>query len=266
MSEVQVGDAHVAAATRLLEAERTGVPCRPVRELFDAPTIDDAYVVQSMVHETGGAGRRRVGSKIGLTSLAVQRQMNVDQPDFGVLYADMALGDGETVPTGRLLQPRLEAEVAFVLGRDLPDHPVVLTDVIRATEFVVAAIEIVDSRIQDWDISIVDTVADNASSGMFVLGGRPRRLHDLDDLASLRMELTANDTVVSAGVGAACLGHPLNAVVWLVNQLARRGAPVRAGDLVLSGSLGPLVPAADATRYQATIEGLGTVHVTFGER
>jgi 2-keto-4-pentenoate hydratase len=266
MTPASATDAHRSAAEQLLRAEATRQPCRPVRELFESPTVDDAYVVQSLVHEAYGVERRRLGSKIGLTSVAVQRQMGVDRPDFGVLYADMALGDGEAVPTGRLIQPRLEAEVAFVLGRDLPERPVVLTDVIRATDFVVAAIEIVDSRIVDWDISIVDTVADNASSGLFVLGGRPRRLRDIDDLASVQMQLTANGAVVSKGDGAACLGHPLNAVVWLVNELARRGAPVRAGDLVLSGSLGPLVPAANDTRYIASLEGLGAVRVDFGDQ
>lgn len=229
----EVTGAHRAATERLLAAEATRTPCAPVRDLFAAPTVDDAYVVQSLVHAASSAGRHRVGCKIGLTSAAVQRQMGVDQPDFGVLHADMALGDDEAVPAGRLLQPRLEAEVAFVLGTDLPDRPVVLTDVLRATDFVVAAIEIVDSRIAGWDISIVDTVADNASSGMFALGGRPRRLRDIDDLRAVRMQLTANGEVVSEGLGAACLGHPVNAVVWLANELARRDAPVRAGDLIL---------------------------------
>jgi 2-keto-4-pentenoate hydratase len=266
MTALDITTAHRTAAEQLVLAETARIPCAPVRTLFESPSIDDAYVVQSLVQEQTGQGRRRLGCKIGLTSAAVQRQMGVGQPDFGVLYADMALGDGEVVPEGRLIQPRLEAEIAFVLGRDLPECPVVLTDIIRATEFVVAAIEIVDSRIANWDISIMDTVADNASSGMFVLGGCPRRLRDINDLASMRMKLTAGETVVSEGDGAACLGHPINAVVWLANELAKRGAPVRAGDLILSGSLGPLVPAADRMHYRASIEGLGTVRTSFGER
>ena len=147
-----------AAARRLIEAEATSVPCDPILDLLPDGTIDDGYAVQQRVIELSRSGVRRVGRKIGLTSPAVQRQMGVDTPDFGVLFADMACGDGEPVPTTRLLQPRVEAEVAFVLNRDLPDRPVIASDVLRATDFVVAAIEIVDSRIRDWKISIVDTV------------------------------------------------------------------------------------------------------------
>jgi 2-keto-4-pentenoate hydratase len=255
--------AHRAAAGRLLEAAATGVPCPPVRTLFDGASVDDAYAVQSLVHAVSGAGRRRLGCKIGLTSEAVQQQMGVDRPDFGVLYADMAFGDNEPVPSARLLQPRIEAEVAFVLGEDLPQREVTAVDVLRATEFVLPAIEIVDSRIADWDITIVDTVADNASSGLFVLGGPPRRLLDIDDLGTIRMGVTLDGEVVSRGTGAACLGHPVNAVVWLANELAARGEPIRAGDLVLSGALGPLVTARAGCRYEATLEGLGSVRAVF---
>jgi 2-keto-4-pentenoate hydratase len=250
---------HHEAARRLIAAEQDREPCAPIRDVVPGATIDDAYVIQSLVREATGAGRRHFGRKIGLTSPAVQRQMGVAQPDFGTLYADMAYGDNEPVPASRLLQPRIEAEVAFVLGRDLPDAPVTTTDVIRATDFVVAAIEIVDSRIRDWDISIVDTVADNASSGLLVLGGRPRRLHDMDDLARVEMSLASDGAVVSSGVGSACLGHPINAVVWLANALAARGAPLREGELILSGALGPLVPAQADRRYEAAIQGLGSV-------
>jgi 2-keto-4-pentenoate hydratase len=160
-----VSGPHDTAAHRLVEAEATGLPCAPIRELLPGGTIDDGYEVQRRVLESSRAGVRRVGRKIGLTSPAVQRQMGVDTPDFGVLFADMVVGDGVPVPNTRLLQPRVEAEVAFVLGRDLADRPVITSDVLRAIEFVVAAIEIVDSRIRGWDISLVDTVGDNASSG-----------------------------------------------------------------------------------------------------
>src|SRR5690606_33256273 len=201
--------------------------------------------------------------KIGLTSPAVQRQMGVDTPDFGVLLADMAYGDSDPIPWGRLLQPRVEAEVAFVLGRDLPDRPVVASDVLRATEFVVAAIEVVDSRISDCDISILATVADNASSGLFVLGGSPRRLTDLDDLRDLEMGLACEGERVSSGTGAACLGHPVNAVVWLANAVAERGAPLQAGEVILSGSLGPLAPVEPGRTYEARFRGLGSVRAQF---
>ena len=250
------------AVTRLLRAAADRVPCPPVRHLMPDGTIDDAYAVQQRVAAAGGP-RRLVGRKIGLTSAAVQRQMQVDQPDFGVLTADMAYGDDEPIPAHRLLQPRVEAEVAFVLGRDLPERPVILTDVLLATEFVVAAIEVVDSRIADWDISILDTVADNASSGVYVLGGAPRSLRSIEDLRAVRMSLTSQGREHSAGVGAACLGHPANAVVWLANEVAARGAPLRAGELVLSGSLGPLVTVERGQTYEATLSGLGSVRAVF---
>lgn len=256
-------DPVVAAAERLVEASRSGTACAPVRELFEAGTVDDGYAVQQLVIERTGAARHRVGRKIGLTSPVVQRQMGVDQPDFGVLFADMACGDAEPVPMARLLQPRVEAEVAFVLGRDLPARPVTTVDVLRATEFVVAAIEIVDSRIRDWDISIVDTVADNASSGLFVLGGAPRSLREVDDLRSCVMRMTCDGDDVSSGRGADCLGHPVNAVTWLANEVERRGQPLREGEVILSGSLGPLVPAEGGRTYEATIAGVGSVRAVF---
>lgn len=260
---VTVGEAHEAAARRLVEAAASRTPCEPIRDLLPDGTIDDAYAVAQRSLELSRSGIRRVGRKIGLTSAAVQQQMGVDTPDFGVLLADMSFGDSEPIPSDRLLQPRVEAEVAFVLGSDLPDRPVVTSDVLRATEFVVASIEVVDSRIRDWDISIVDTVADNASSGLFVLGGSPRRLTDVDDVRSIEMELTCEGAVVSSGTGAACLGHPVNAVVWLANAVAARGAPLQAGEVILSGSLGPLAPAEPGKAYEASFRGLGTVRAQF---
>jgi 2-keto-4-pentenoate hydratase len=255
------GESQVArAASRLIEAAESHRPCRPVRELFDDQSIDDAYAVQRLVTDKwkGDLGRR-VGRKIGLTSPAVQRQMGVDQPDFGVLFAGMAYGDTQPVPSARLIQPRIEAEVAFVLGGDLSAQPIIATDVLKATEFVVASIEIVDSRIADWDISIVDTIADNASSGLFVTGGCPRSLTEIPDLRDCVMVLTCDGQVLSSGSGAACLGHPVNAVAWLANAVASRGDPLLAGEVVLSGALGPLVRAEGGKTYEAVIEGLGSV-------
>jgi len=256
-------EAHDTAARSLVDAAETLTPCAPLRELLPTGTVDDGYAIAQRVVELNGRGRRLVGRKIGLTSAAVQEQMGVDTPDFGMLFADMAYGDSEPVPTGRLLQPKVEGEIAFVLGTDLPDHPVVSSEVIRAVDFVVAAIEIVDSRIRDWDISIFDTVADNASSGLFVLGGSPRLLTDVDDLRTVAMELSCGGEVLSAGTGAGCLGHPLNAVVWLANAVAQRGSPLRAGEVILSGSLGPLVPVQTGRIYEATFSGLGSVRARF---
>jgi 2-keto-4-pentenoate hydratase len=251
------------AAERLRTAARDRTPCEPIRTLLPDADVDDAYAIQQLfVASSDAFSGRSVGRKIGLTSRAVQDQMGVDQPDFGELTAAMAYGDSQPIPFERLLQPRVEAEVAFVLGRDLSADTVTAVDVMRATEYVVAAIEVVDSRIRNWDISIVDTVADNASCGVFVLGGAPRRLHDVD-LRSVAMRMSTNGDTLCTGTGAACLGHPLNAVVWLANEVGRRGAPLRAGEVVLSGSLGPLVPVQAGSTYLAEFEGLGSVRATF---
>lgn len=252
-----------AVADRLIEAARTSTPCAPVRELHPSGGLDDGYEVQRIVRDRTCGARRRVGRKIGLTSAAVQDVFGVHTPDFGVLYADMAYGDSEPIPFDRLLQPRLEAEVAFVLGADLPPHEVTTAEVLRAVDFVLPAIEVCASRIANWDITIFDTVADNASSGVFVLGVAPRSLRDVGDLRDCEMTIVTEGAVASSGTGAACLGHPLNAVTWLANSVAARGEPLVAGEIVLSGSLGALVPAAAGATYEATISGLGSVRAVF---
>jgi 2-keto-4-pentenoate hydratase len=254
----------VKAADMLAEAARTGTACPPVRTLFDdGGDLETAYAVQQLNVRRGlDAGRRIVGRKIGLTSPAVQRQLGVDQPDFGALFADMAVPDGGEVPAGRLLQPKVEAEIALVLGRDLPHRECAVVDVLRAVEFALPALEIVDSRVRGWDISLVDTVADNASCGLYVLGGTPVPLTRID-LRSVTMVMTRGGETVSEGTGAACLGSPLNAAVWLASALAERGSPLRAGDLVLTGALGPMVPAAPSDVFEAAISDLGSVRVAF---
>lgn len=258
-----VPPAVVKAADALAEAARTGTACPPVRTLFDDGDLETAYLVQRLNVERGvSAGRRLVGRKIGLTSPAVQRQLGVEQPDFGALFADMALPEGGEVPAGRLLQPKVEAEVALVLGADLPHRECTVVDVLRAVDFALPALEIVDSRVRDWDISIVDTVADNASSGLYVLGGAPVPLTGLN-LRSVRMTMTRNGEAVSQGTGADCLGSPLNAAAWLASTLAGMGDPLRAGDLVLSGALGPMAPAAPGDVFEARISNLGSVRVAF---
>lgn len=252
------------AAAVLREAYRSGVPCPPLRETLLRPgDVAVAYEVQrAQLREWVAAGRRPVGAKVGLTNAAVQRQLGVDQPDFGVLLADMAVPDGAEVAPGSLLQPRVEAEVAFVLAADLPYAQPTTVDVIRAVDHLLPAIEIVDSRVAGWDISIVDTVADNASSGMFVVGTRPVRLPDVD-LRVCGMVLEEAGEQVSVGAGAACLGNPLHALAWLAGTLARAGSPLRAGDVVLSGALGPMVPVRPGAAYEARISGLGSVRVCF---
>ncbi|WP_329288672.1 2-keto-4-pentenoate hydratase [Streptomyces pseudovenezuelae] len=254
----------VKAADLLAEAARTGDACRPVRELFDdGGDLETAYAVQQLNVRRGlDAGRRIVGRKIGLTSRAVQRQLGVDQPDFGALFADMAVPDGGEVAAGRLLQPKVEAEVALVLGRDLPHRACTVVDVLRAVDFALPALEIVDSRIDGWDISLVDTVADNASCGLYVLGATPVPLTAVD-LRAVTMTMTRGGETVSEGTGADCLGGPLNAAVWLASALAERGDRLRAGDLVLTGALGPMAPASPGDVFEARISGLGSVRVGF---
>jgi 2-keto-4-pentenoate hydratase len=255
--------AQSSAVERLLAAEHDRKPTAPVRDLLGDGDIDAAYAVQAAVIERkiATAGRRVVGRKIGLTSSSVQRQFGVFQPDFGVLLDGMVLADRVDVPLERFLQPRVEAEVAFVLGSDLAAGATVV-DVLRATEFVLPAIEIVDSRIADWDIRITDTVADNASSGAVVLGTAPKRLGDLD-LAGLGMSLEHGGEPVSTGVGAACLGSPAIAVAWLAHEVARRGDPLRAGEVVLAGAWGPMVPVTGPGTYLGRFESIGDVRVRF---
>ncbi|WP_250283947.1 fumarylacetoacetate hydrolase family protein [Frankia sp. CiP1_Cm_nod2] len=251
------------AADRLTAAARQRRPCPPVRDLLGASDIAAAYAVQQLLTRAAvGAHRRLVGHKIGLTSPAVQRQLGVDQPDNGVLFADMARAEDTPIDPADLLQPRIEAEVAFVLGAGLDQPDLDLGTARAAVAQVLPALEIVDSRIANWDISIVDTVADNASCGLFVLGAHRQPLGDLD-LTTLTMAMTADGQVVSEGVGAACLGDPCQALLWLARTARELGSPLRAGDLVLSGALGPMVPVTPGSTYRATIAGLGTVTASF---
>ncbi|RWA56104.1 2-keto-4-pentenoate hydratase [Cupriavidus sp. UYMSc13B] len=251
------------AAMRLRQAQRDGQPCAPVRDLIPAGDIDAAYAVQqaNTAHWLG-IGRRLVGRKIGLTAKSVQRQLGVDQPDFGMLFADMAVGDGEEIPAGRVLQPKAEAEIALVLGSALTHDRHTYADVIGATAYCLPAIEIVGSRIAGWDISLLDTIADNASSGLFVLGSTPVGI-DAFDLAGCGMVMERRGEQVSVGAGSACLGNPLNAAVWLADVMVRYGTPLQAGDIVLTGALGPMVAAAPGDVLSASIAGLGTVRACF---
>jgi len=254
-----------SVADSLFEAEKTGQAIAPVRELLPENDVGAAYRVQEVNTKRAlAAGRRLVGRKIGLTAVAVQKQLGVDQPDYGMLFADMALPDGEEVAHGKLIKPRVEAEVAFILGRDLDQEQPTVADVILATEYCVPAIEIVDSRIAEWKIKIVDTVADNASAAMFVLGCEPKPLRKLD-LRLCGMVMECKGEPISVGAGAACLGNPVVAVLWLARTMARVGRPLKAGDIVMSGALGPMTPVGWGDVVEARISGLGSVRAAFAK-
>jgi 2-keto-4-pentenoate hydratase len=252
-----------AAVERLERAMRTRVPCNAVRELIGTDDIKLAYDVQRQLTERRVAeGGRIVGRKIGLTSPAVQRQLGVDRPDFGVLFADMDVSDLAEVPFERLLQPKIEAEVAFVLRADLTEGPLGAAQVRAAVAYATAALEIVDSRIAGWDITFGDTVADNASSGLFVLGKRQLTLDEFEPV-EVSMTLTLDGEEVSTGSGAACLGDPLEALAWLARTARDLGDPLRAGQVVLSGALGPMVATPPGSVVTAHVGRLGTVSATF---
>lgn len=252
-----------SAAAALAQARQNRQPCGRVSERFDIVSLQDAYAVQAINTRAAlDAGRRLSGCKIGLTSLAVQQQLGVDQPDFGMLFTDMEYRHGQDVPTARLIQPKAEGEIAFVLGRDLPHADTTLGELISAVDYLLPALEIVDSAIEDWKITLVDTVADNASSGLYVLGDQPVKLDGLD-LTLEGMLLEKNGVQASVGLGAACLGNPLNACLWLARTMAELGQPLRAGDVLLSGALGPMTPVVAGDSLRLRLTRLGEVSCRF---
>ncbi|WP_296602225.1 fumarylacetoacetate hydrolase family protein [Nocardioides sp.] len=256
----------VAAADRLWAAARSGVPCAPVRDLIGPDDLDRAYAVQEiLISRALESGDTVVGRKIGATSTAVQQQLGVDQPDFGVLLAGMDVSTAPLVPTARLLQPKVEAEIAFILGEDLTDGPFDADRVRKCVSYAVAAVEIVDSRISGWDISFADTVADNASSGLFVLGTTRRALAEVDPV-TVEMQMRVNGVVVSTGTGAACLGDPLTALAWLAEQAHRYGEPLRAGQVVLSGALGPMFAVGPGDHVEVQLSGFDPITLVFDQQ
>jgi len=226
-------------------------------------TIDDAYQIQlRMVQRRLDAGETLIGKKIGVTSKVVMKMLDVNQPDFGQILSGMVFNEGEPIVVDTLIAPRAEAEVAFVLKRDLMGPGVTAADVLRATDFVVPCFEIVDSRIKDWKIRIQDTVADNASCGVLTLGGVRRDPRDLD-LALAGMVLEKDGEVISTSTGASVQGSPVNAVAWLANTLGRLGIGLKVGEVILSGSQSPLVPVKAGDNLICSVGGLGSTSVRF---
>lgn len=251
------------AADRLWQADSTKTLCAPVRDLLGSEDLKAAYAVQQINHQRRlAAGARVVGYKIGLTSKAVQSQLGVDQPDYGVLYHDRQLAANGSIAVTELLQPKVETEVAFVLAKDLPQQDLSMAQLEAAIDHAFVSLEIVGSRIANWNIHITDTIADNASASHFVLGEKAVRLSDFDPI-NCKMEMRLNGDLVSTGTGGACLGSPLNAALWLARQMAELGEPLRAGHVLLSGALGPVTNVVAGDQVAAKIEGLGTVAIEF---
>jgi 2-keto-4-pentenoate hydratase len=253
------------AAQTLLAAYDTGKPVEPLIDTYPDITLDDAYEIQTLQIARRLAGGATVkGHKVGLTSAAMQRQLGVDQPDYGYLLGDMFYLEHVPVPTSRFLQPRIEPEVAFVLKRPLKGPGVTVAEAIAAVDFVLPALEIIDSRIRDWKIGILDTIADNASSAGVVLGSTPTPLGAVD----LRLSgclLHRNGEVVGTGAGGAVLGSPITSLVWLANTVGARGVVLEAGHVILPGSITASVPVAPGDSFTAAFAGLGSVTARFAK-
>lgn len=253
------------AAQLLLNAYSTGTPIAPLSQTFPEITLEDAYAIQlEQIEAWKQDGKSVIGHKVGLTSLAVQKQLGVDQPDFGHLMDDMFYLSGQPIPTGAFLQPRVEPEIAFVLKKSLTGPHVTIAEAIQAVDYVVASLEIVDSRIADWKISLTDTVADNASSGGVILGTKPMKL-DQVDLRTLGAVLYKNGRIQHTGAGASVLGSPVTALVWLANTLGRLGTTLEAGEVVIPGAITPMIPAAPGDTVTAVFAGLGSVTAQFAK-
>ena len=253
------------AAAALLDAYDTKVAIPPLVQTYPGMTTEDSYAVQQLqIERRLSEGRTIKGHKVGLTSAAMQRQLGVDQPDYGHLLDDMFFLEHVLIPSSIYLQPKIEPEVAFVLKRRLSGPGVTVPEAISAVDYVLPALEIIDSRIENWKIGIVDTIADNASSGGLVLGSRPTRLEDVD-LRLVGCTLLRNGRVVATGAGGAVLGSPINSLVWLANTVGALGVTLEAGHVILPGSVTAAQPVAPGDTYAAAFAGLGTVTARFAK-
>lgn len=254
------------AADELLGAYASGSPVEPLTASRPDLSVSDAYAIQlAQVAAWTREGAVVRGHKVGLTSAAMQRQLGVDQPDFGHLTDAMFLQEGSTADIRRFLQPKAEPEIAFVLGRPLRGPGVTVAEALAAVDFMLPALEIIDSRIADWKITLADTIADNASSGAVVLGGRPVR-PDALDLALTGCLLHRNGRLEGTGAGGAVLGSPVNALVWLANTVGPLGVTLEAGHVVLPGSVCAAIPFGPGDTVSASFDRIGTVSITFSEK
>jgi 2-keto-4-pentenoate hydratase len=262
---VPIAALHQQLADELWEADRSAKPVAPLTDRHSDLAIEDAYAIQTInIERRTAAGERVIGRKVGLTSRAMQELLGVDEPDFGVLTDQMIVEDGDLIPISRLSQPRVEAELAFVMARDLAGPGISTATALDAIAGALPAVEVVDSRVADWKITLIDTVADNASSGLVVIGGRMRPVADLD-LRLLGVVVSRNGQLLDTGAGAAILGNPARCVAWLANKLGSLDTGLRAGDIVLPGAVHKMVPVQPGDVFRAEFAHLGAVTVRFSK-
>ncbi|MED1204479.1 2-keto-4-pentenoate hydratase [Heyndrickxia acidicola] len=250
-------------AEALIEAERSRKSILPLTKSYPALSTDDAYRIQlEVIQKKLNTGRKIIGKKVGLTSKAMQSMLGVTEPDYGHLLDDMTVPDGEIVETGEMISPKIEAEIGFILGEDIKGPNITFLDVLMATEYVTPALEIIDSRIENWDIQLADTVADNGSSAKVVIGGSRIKVEEVD-LRTVGMTLYKNRRLQATGAGAAALGHPAHAIAWLANKLSEFDIPLKAGELILPGALSKAIEVQSGDSISALFGVLGSVTVTF---
>ncbi|WP_036771127.1 fumarylacetoacetate hydrolase family protein [Photorhabdus australis] len=249
---------------KLFQSWRNNQAIAPISDNYPELTLHDAYLIQQkfIAHRLETTGERIVGKKIGITSQTIMDLLGVDQPDFGILTSDMYYENNSAVSVKQLIAPKAEGEIGFILKHNLRGPGITVSDVLQATDYVVPCIEIVDSRIRDWKIKITDTIADNASSGLFVIGDGSRLPSEID-LAAVTMTLEKNGKLIDTGIGAAALGHPANAVAWLANILGTLDMTLLRGEIILSGSLATMVPIDAGDQLKINLPGLGSAGVNF---